>query len=48
MKRTRLYLLIIVLSILYVYMLNVDAIPSHIVLFQNENCEIAHFIRNQH
>ena len=36
------YLLMIVYVIVFIYTLNIDQIPKNIVLFQNENYEIAH------
>lgn len=42
MKRKKVFLLIIVFTVLYVYMTNIDKIPEKIVLFQNEQYEINH------
>ena len=42
MSHKKIFLFIIVLSFLYVYMTNIDKIPSRITLFQNEDYEISH------
>lgn len=42
MKQKKFYFLIVLFTILYVYMTNLDNIPEKIVLFQNENYEINH------
>ena len=42
MKQKKFFFLIIVFTVLYVYMTNLDKIPEKIVLFQNENYEINH------
>lgn len=42
MSRKKIFLLIVVFTVLYVYMTNVDKIPEKIVLFQNEQYEINH------
>ena len=42
MKRLKGCLLIIVSAILYIYTLNIDNVPSKIVLFQNEEYQITH------
>lgn len=40
MKTKKFFLLIVVFTVLYLYITNIDKIPEEIVLFQNENYEI--------
>ncbi len=42
MSRKKFFFLIVLLTVLYVYMTNIDKIPEKIVLFQDENYEINH------
>lgn len=42
MNYKKIFLSIIVLSVLYIYMTNIEKIPEKIVLFQNEKYEISH------
>lgn len=43
MKRKKIFFLIVLFTILYIYMTSIDKIPEKIVLFQNEDYEITHF-----
>ena len=42
MRHKKIFFLIILFTVLYVYMTNIDKIPERIVLFQNEEYEINH------
>lgn len=42
MRHKKIFLSIILFTVLYVYMTNIDKIPERIVLFQNEDYEINH------
>ena len=42
MNNKKIFFLIVLFTILYVYMTNLDKIPEKIVLFQNEEYEINH------
>lgn len=42
MNRKKIFFLIVLFAVLYVYMTNIDKIPEKIVLFQNEKYEINH------
>ena len=40
MKTKKIFFLIVLFTVLYLYITNIDKIPEEIVLFQNENYEI--------
>lgn len=42
MSHKKIFFLIVLFTILYIYMTNIDKIPEKIVLFQNEDYEISH------
>ena len=42
MKSKKIFFLIVLFAVLYIYMTNIDKIPEKIVLFQNEEYEINH------
>lgn len=42
MRHKKIFFLIILFTVLYVYMTNIDKIPERIILFQNEEYEINH------
>lgn len=42
MNRKKIFLLLILFTVLYIYMTSIDKIPEKIVLFQNEDYEISH------
>lgn len=42
MNRKKIFLLLILFTVLYIYMTSIDKIPEKIVLFQNEDYEINH------
>ena len=42
MSHKKIFFLIVLFTVLYVYMTNLDKIPEKIVLFQNEEYEISH------